>query len=57
MGTHRCRFIRKGSKGDEIFAADEDVELLLEILNEDIYKGLLTGRRLVANKKAARANP
>jgi hypothetical protein len=39
----------------QIFASDEDGHTLLEILNEDIYNGLLTGRRLSATRKRTRS--
>ena len=50
-GVKPAKFIDKSGK---ISAAEGDVGNLLEILNEDLYDGYLTGRRLVASKKGVR---
>ncbi len=50
LGKHGIpagRFIRKG----EIVSSEDDLGGLLEILNEDLYDGYLTGRPLVVSKK------
>jgi hypothetical protein len=45
-------FIRRDDRGgEEIFAEDNNVDTLLEILNEDLFRGDLTRRRLAASKK------
>ena len=53
-GYEYRRFIRRDTKGQEtIYAEDDDLDLLLYILNEDLFRGGLTGRRLAASKKRA----
>lgn len=48
------RFVQK-VKGKEVIAcSDDDLDLLLEILNEDLFDGALTGRPLRASKKGSR---
>jgi hypothetical protein len=49
-----ARFVRTENGQEIIFASEDDTDLLLEILNEDVYDGGLTGRPLVAGKKGVR---
>ncbi len=51
-GLEEGRFI---DAGGSIYADENDSDLLLEILNEDIFKGALTGRRLAASRKRVAA--
>lgn len=47
------RFIKKDAKGNEVISVSEqDADLLLIILNDDLFKGALTGKYLAASGKA-----
>jgi len=47
------RFIKKDARGKEMIAVSEnDADLLLIILNDDLFKGALTGKYMAANGKA-----
>jgi len=50
-GYEEARFV---TPNEEIYSSEEDGHTLLEMLNEDVYNGLLTGRRLSATRKRAR---
>ena len=51
QGYPEAQFI--DHKGN-IFASEDDGDTLLEILNEDVFNGLLTGRPLAATRKRVR---
>lgn len=56
-GLPISRFIRKDADGNEIINADDDDgDPLLEILNEDLFKGALTGRTLSASGKSVKTS-
>jgi hypothetical protein len=50
-GIEESRFI---SKDGSIVSSEEDAELLLQILNDDLFHGILTGKAFSATRKSRR---